>query len=44
MPGVLQFTRDAAGRVNGFTLEAGRIKRVKFWKETTSKVAGSLGQ
>ena len=32
-PGTLRFTRDGAGRVNGFTLDAGRIRNVKFWKE-----------
>jgi CubicO group peptidase (beta-lactamase class C family) len=32
-PGTLRFTRDAAGRVNGFTLDAGRIRNVRFWKE-----------
>lgn len=31
--GTLRFTRDGAGRVNGFTLDAGRIRNVKFWKE-----------
>ncbi len=31
--GVLRFTRDAAGRVNGFALEAGRIRNVKFYKD-----------
>ena len=35
-PGTLRFTRDAAGRVNGFTLDAGRIRHVKFWKEGTA--------
>lgn len=32
-PGVLQFTRDAAGRVTGFVLQGNRVKNVKFWKE-----------
>lgn len=35
-PGTLRFTRDAAGRVNGFTLDAGRIRNVKFWKEAAA--------
>lgn len=34
-PGIVQFNRDAAGRVTGFTLESGRVKRMKFWKDTT---------
>ena len=34
-PGVIRFLRDAAGNVNGFALEAGRVRNVKFWKETT---------
>ncbi len=33
-PGAIQFVRDAAGRVTGFTLEAGRVTGVKFWKDT----------
>ena len=32
-PGVIRFTRDAAGNVNGFALEGGRVRNVKFWKE-----------
>jgi CubicO group peptidase (beta-lactamase class C family) len=35
-PGTIRFTRDAGGRVNGFTLDAGRIRNVKFWKETAA--------
>jgi hypothetical protein len=31
---VLRFTRDGQGRVNGFVLEAGRVRGVKFWKDT----------
>lgn len=34
--GVIRFTRDAQGRVTGFVLEAGRIRGMKFWKETRS--------
>ncbi|HJU42141.1 MAG TPA: serine hydrolase domain-containing protein [Vicinamibacterales bacterium] len=33
-PGVIRFTRDASGAVTGFVLEAGRVRGVKFWKET----------
>jgi hypothetical protein len=33
-PGVIRFTRDAAGTVTGFVLEAGRVRGMKFWKET----------
>jgi CubicO group peptidase (beta-lactamase class C family) len=33
-PGVIRFTRDAAGAVTGFVLEAGRVRGMKFWKET----------
>jgi hypothetical protein len=36
-PGTVRFTRDAAGRVNGFTLDAGRIRNVKFWKEPAAR-------
>jgi CubicO group peptidase (beta-lactamase class C family) len=33
-PGALHILRNAAGRVTGFTLEAGRVLGVKFWKDT----------
>jgi CubicO group peptidase (beta-lactamase class C family) len=33
-PGVIRFTRDTAGVVTGFVLEAGRVRGMKFWKET----------
>ena len=33
-PGVIRFTRDAAGTVTGFELEAGRVRGMNFWKET----------
>ena len=33
-PGTIRFTRDAGGIVNGFSLEAGRVRNMKFWKET----------
>jgi hypothetical protein len=32
--GVLRFTRDAQGTVNGFVLDAGRVRGMKFWKDT----------
>jgi CubicO group peptidase (beta-lactamase class C family) len=32
--GILQFTRNASGRINGFMLEGGRVRHLKFWKET----------
>lgn len=32
--GVVRFVRNAGGRVTGFTLEAGRVLGVKFWKDT----------
>lgn len=38
-PGTIRFTRDATGRVTGFELNAGRIRNVKFRKE--SATAGS---
>ena len=33
--GVIRFTRDSSGTVTGFSLEAGRVRGMKFWKETT---------
>ena len=39
--GVLQFSRDAAGRVSGFVLQGGRVRHVKFWKDTATR-RGSL--
>ena len=33
-PGTIRFTRDASGRVTGFQLNAGRIRNVRFWKDT----------
>ena len=32
--GMIKFTRDAQGRVTGLILEAGRIRGMKFWKDT----------
>jgi hypothetical protein len=34
--GALRFVRNAGGGVTGFTLEAGRVVGVKFWKDTRS--------
>lgn len=31
--GAVRFVRDA-GRVSGFTIDAGRVRRVRFWKDT----------
>ena len=31
--GIIRFTRDPAGRVTGFVLDGGRIKRMKFTRE-----------
>lgn len=33
-PGVIRFTRDATSAVTGFVLEAGRVRGMRFWKET----------
>lgn len=33
-PGLIRFTRDQAGKVTGFTIEAGRVQGFKFWKDT----------
>ena len=35
-PGVIRFTRDTTGAVTGFVLEAGRVRGMKFWKETAA--------
>ena len=35
-PGVMQFTRDSTGRVTGFLLEGGRVRHLKFWKDTSA--------
>jgi CubicO group peptidase (beta-lactamase class C family) len=32
--GVIQFSRDPAGRVSGFLLQGGRVRHLKFWKDT----------
>ena len=31
--GIIRFTRDAGGRVTGFVLDGGRVKRMKFGRE-----------
>ena len=31
--GTIRFVRNASGTVTGFVLDAGRVRRVKFWKE-----------
>jgi CubicO group peptidase (beta-lactamase class C family) len=35
-PGTITFVRDGAGRVTGFTLDAGRVRHVKFSREIVS--------
>jgi hypothetical protein len=35
-PGIIRFTRDGDGRVTGFALEAGRVRAMKFWKDTAA--------
>ena len=42
-PGVIRFTRDATGGVTGFVLEAGRVRGMRFWKET-AQARRSSGQ
>ena len=39
--GVIQFSRDPAGRVSGFLLEGGRVRHLKFWKDTSPPRAGT---
>ena len=39
--GVIQFSRDAAGRVSGFQLQAGRVRQVRFWKDTSAPRPGT---
>jgi hypothetical protein len=36
-PGTIRFVRDGRGVVNGFVLDAGRVRHVKFWKEPRGK-------
>jgi CubicO group peptidase (beta-lactamase class C family) len=35
--GALRFVRNPSGRVTGFTLEAGRVTGLKFWKDTRQR-------
>jgi hypothetical protein len=35
-PGTITFVRDASGRVTGFTLDAGRVRHLKFSREIVS--------
>ncbi len=35
-PGSFRFTRDAQGKVNGFVLNAGRIRNMQFRKRSGS--------
>jgi CubicO group peptidase (beta-lactamase class C family) len=35
-PGTITFVRDASGRVTGFTLDAGRVRHLKFGREIVS--------
>ena len=39
--GVIQFSRDAAGRVSGFQLQGGRVRQVTFWKDTSAPRTGT---
>ena len=38
--GVIQFSRDPAGRVSKFLLEGGRVRHLKFWKDTSAPRPG----
>lgn len=40
-PGLIRFVRDSAGKVTGFTIEAGRVSGFKFWKDTRPQRSGS---
>ena len=42
--GFLRFTRNAAGAVDGFILDGGRIRGMKFWKEAPSTRPSSVAQ
>lgn len=42
-PGVVQFTRDPEGRVAGFVLQGGRVKHVKFWKQSATPASAAGG-
>jgi hypothetical protein len=39
--GLVQFTRDGAGRVTGFVLQGNRVKHVKFRKDLPASGASS---
>jgi hypothetical protein len=39
--GVMQFSRDPAGRVSGFLLQGGRVRHLKFWKDTSAPRPGT---
>lgn len=39
--GTIRFTRGAAGVVTGFQLDAGRVRQVKFWKDSGAAVRSS---
>ncbi|MGQ0736824.1 MAG: serine hydrolase domain-containing protein [Acidobacteriota bacterium] len=36
-PGSIRFTRSVEGRVSGFVLHAGRVRGLRFWKDTGSR-------
>jgi CubicO group peptidase (beta-lactamase class C family) len=40
--GVMQFARDAAGRVSGFVLQGGRVRHLKFWKDMSAQRPGTV--
>jgi CubicO group peptidase (beta-lactamase class C family) len=40
--GVMQFSRDPAGRVSGFLLQGGRVRHLKFWKDTSAPRPGTF--
>jgi CubicO group peptidase (beta-lactamase class C family) len=39
--GVMQFSRDPAGRVSGFLLQGGRVRHLKFWKDISARRPGT---
>jgi CubicO group peptidase (beta-lactamase class C family) len=40
--GLLQFQRDAAGRVSGFLLQGGRLRNVRFSKDTSPRRSSTV--
>jgi CubicO group peptidase (beta-lactamase class C family) len=40
---VMRFTRNPAGRVTGFQLEGGRVRHLKFWKDTSPRRPSTVG-